>query len=120
MSWSELPELLAAWARSKKGRLAMAVMLTAESFKQGNHDHRVTDGNVSVRLNVVEPDYELLRAVSGSPKGAFEVKLRDSCVSDSACGQRPVSPRPLEDPIEASPIWRRGGLCWSVGCRRPS
>lgn len=89
MSWSELPELLAAWARSKKGRLAMAVMLTAESHKQGNHGHRVTHRNVSVRLNVVEPDYELLRAGSGFVGCCQKVPLKCSFAIPAyrtACG----------------------------------
>ena len=73
----------------KKGRLAMAVMLTAESNKQGNHDHRVTHRNVSVRLNSVEPDYELLRAVSGYVGFCQKVPLKYSFAIPAcrtACG----------------------------------
>ena len=45
-------------------RMAMAVMMTAESWMHESHDHRVVHSNDPVQLDVVEPDG---RSVVGVP-----------------------------------------------------
>ena len=90
------------WDRRSPGRMAMAVMMIAESWMHECHDHRVVHRSEPVKLNMVAPDQT---SVVGVPdhdlmqRLARErlVRLKESCKPSGAAQRRTEPPRLVGD-----------------------
>ena len=90
------------WDWRSPARMAMAVMMIAESWMHECHDHRVVHRNAPVKLNMVEPDqtsvvevpdHDLMQRLARERL----VRLKESRRPSGAAQRRTAPPRLVGD-----------------------